>query len=249
MAFGHLPSLPLPSDGLDLAALRRADAAVRDAAAEARATAIADRLATAIDPLDPAAREVVRLLIGEMGRLEARVIAAEQAAGDARRSRGDWVSLDPLRMAPPRRTAPAPATPSRVEVHAGDPAFHGTGWHGAEGRSGGTFRWSDHVSVASVVLPSLGAGRIAVRVDLIAPFSLPIRAEDLRFIVDGEAPGFTLTAEGNPLTTAAFEIVSTDEPGAGLLGIVIGGPRYGDPAGREKRGLGIGIRRIVAERV
>lgn len=113
--------------------------------------------------------------------------------------------------------------------------------------SGKGFRWSRH-SVASVVLPSLGAGIIDLRLELMAPFRQPLRAAEITLLHQGMPLAFNLVEEGRERATLATQLVSADEGGLGSLAIVLQGPAFEDPSGREKRGLGLGLHRIVAER-
>ncbi|WP_376091501.1 hypothetical protein ACE7GA_21865 [Roseomonas sp. CCTCC AB2023176] len=246
---GLLAAPPLPSEGLDLAALHRADLAIRDAAANGRAEAMEDRLAEPLAAVDAATAALARALIAELGRVEARAAAAAQAAEEGRRSRGEWVALDPLRAsAAPMTVASSPTLPDRVDINPADPAFRGFGWHEPEGKPGSGFRWSRH-SVASIILPSLGAGAIRVHLALFAPFGLPLRATEITLLHEGAPLDVTLSGEGKEQAVLQASLVSADAGGLGSLALILSGPAFPDPRGQEKRGLGLGLRRIVAERL
>jgi hypothetical protein len=236
-----------PSDGLDLSAMRLANSAVEAAAARSKSEALSERLAPAMAGLDPALRPLLDRLIGELGRVEARAEAAHQAATELRRSRGDWLRIDPLRHIPEGRATPPPPPPSRIDVSADDPAFFGFGWHPPEGSGQDSWRWSGLAPAASVVLPSLGAGVLSLRLDFLAPFGQAVAAEDITLLANGEPLSLELVkAEGNHATLSATWQAAEDR-GAGSLALVILGPVYRDSAGTDTRALGLGIRRVVAE--
>ncbi|WP_426957404.1 hypothetical protein [Muricoccus radiodurans] len=245
-----LPGLPLEtlSDGLDLAALRRADRAVEDAAARARAGAIRDRLENLIAVCDPALRALAEALIAEIGRADARAEAAAQAALETRRSRGEWISLDPLRHIPEGRAAPPPPPPRRVAVHAADPAFHGFGWHSAEGTGAESWRWSGTDRAASIILPSLGGGRLMIRLDVVAPFQAALDASAITVLANGQPLELLLVRAAPSRATLGADYTAPEDGGHGSLVLVLLGPSFADAAGPDTRVLGVGLRSVTVER-
>jgi hypothetical protein len=240
--------LETPSDGLDLTAMREADEAVDAAAARIGSSAMRARMESELSQLPPPMRGAMERLIDEVGRIEARAEAAWQAATETRRSRGDWLQIDPLRQMPGDRGAPPPLPAARHEVKAADPDFTGFGWHPAERHGDQSWRWSGLAPAASIVLPDLGLGAVALELDLLFPFDEPFQLDTVSILADGEPLRLTpVRVDGSRATLAALwegrEVAGVN------LGLVVLGPSIGDPRGRDPRRLGVGVRRVVAERI
>ena len=240
--------LETPSDGLDLSAMRRAGEAVDAAAARLRAEAIRDRLGPDLAALPLTLRQALEALIEEIGRVSAEAEAARQAATEARRERGDWLRIDPLRHMPGDRGTPPPPPPARVEIHAADPDFMGFGWHSAEGRGRESWRWSGLSPVASVVVPDLGPGTVALDFDIELPFRHPFGPNSLTILANGEPLELTATLREAHRGTFSALWEGAEVPGANL-GLVLVGPLVTDPTGRDSRRLGLAIRSVTAQRL
>lgn len=240
--------LETPSDGLDLSAMRRAGEAVDAAAARIRTQAILDRLSPDLAALPLTVRQALEGLIEEIGRISAEAEAARQAATEARRERGDWLRIDPLRHMPEDRGTPPPLPPSRVEIHAADPDFVGFGWHSAEGRGRESWRWSGLSPVASVVVPDLGPGTVALELDIELPFRHPFGPNSLTILANGEPLELTATLREAHRGTFSALWEGAEAPGANL-GLVLVGPLVRDPTGRDSRQLGLAIRSVKARRL
>ena len=240
--------LETPSDGLDLSAMRRAGDAVDAAAARIRADALRERLAPDLAALPLSIRQAMEGLIEEIGRVSAEAEAARQAATEARRERGDWLQIDPLRYMPEDRGTAPPPPPARFEVHAADPDFVGFGWHSAEGRGRESWRWSGLSPVASVVVPDLGPGTTALELDIELPFRHPFGPDSLTILANGEP--LELTARLREAHRGTFSALwdGADAPGANL-GLVLVGPLVTDPTGRDSRKLGLAIRSVSGRRL
>ncbi|MCR0982463.1 hypothetical protein [Roseomonas populi] len=238
----------LPTDGLDLLALREADAAVSAAAARARAEALRGRMAAELDELPAPFRAVMERLIDAVGEVGAEAATALQAATESRRERGDWLQIDPLRHIPEDRRAAPPPPPARHELNAADPEFTGYGWYGPEGRGRESRRWSGGAAAASIVLPALGPGTVSLEIDLELPFATPFEADSVAILANGEPLDLILAEahENRALLTAQW---GGFEAAGANLGLVLLGPVYADPRGRDTRRLGVGFRRLVATRL
>jgi len=243
--------LETPSDGLDLAAMRAASDAVEVAAARARAGVIRDRLEPALAAMPPPLRQaldpLLDRLIEEIGRADARAEAARQAATEARRSRGDWLRIDPLAHIPEDRATPPAPPPGRYEAWADSPDFAGFGWHAAEGKGPGSWRWSGLTAAASVIVPELGPGSVALELDLEVPWGLPFDPDAVTVLANGEPLELLARIDGSRATLAATWD-GTGSAGASI-GLVILAPVLGNPRSSDARKLGIGFRRVSAARV
>ena len=240
--------LELPSDGLDLLAMREAHAAVDAAAARQRSEAIRARLAPSLSVLPAPLREALEAMAGEIGRISAEAEAARQAALEMRRDRGDWLQIDPLRHMPEDRRDPPPAAPAFFEANAADPDFVGYGWYTAEGRGRESWRWSGVAPAASVILPDLGPGTIELELDLERPFRQPFGTDNLVVLANGEP--LELTPHPREPHRVVFSALwEGSAVGGANLGLVLLSPLVTDPTGRDTRALGIGIWRVSARRV
>jgi hypothetical protein len=228
--------------------MREADMAVEDAAARLRAQALRQRLEPALGSVPPVVRTALEAIIDEIGRVDAGAEAARQAAAAQQRSRGDWLQIDPLRHIPEDRGAPLPLPPSRFEAEADDADFTGFGWYPAERAGGESWRWSGLAPAASVVIPDLGLGAVAIELDVIMPFSTPFRAEAVSLLADGEPLSFEAVGVNGSRATLAATWEGREVTGVNL-GLVILGPRLPDPRGTDSRQLGLGLRRVAAERI
>jgi len=240
--------LETPSDGLDLAAMHEASEAVEAAAARAATAALRARMEDDLAALSPSLRGVMERLIGEMGRIGARAESAWQAATETRRSRGEWLQIDPLRHIPEDRGTPLPPPPTQIELRADDPDFVGFGWHPAERNAQESWRWSGLAPAASIILPDLGLGGVEIELDIVFPFGHPFDLDAVTILVDGEPLQLSAAqVSGSRATLIAFW--EGREVAGGNLGLVILGPSLADPKGIDARSLGLGIRRLFATRV
>ncbi|MBP0494789.1 hypothetical protein [Roseomonas indoligenes] len=235
----------LPNDGLNLLLLQEADVAISAAAARARADALRARMETELDALPPPMRDVVERLIDAIGEVSAGVEAARQVATEFRRDRGDWLQIDPLRHIPEDRGVTPPPPPARFELNAADPDFVGYGWYGPEGQGRDSRRWSGQAAAASIVIPDLGPGAIALEIHLELPFGVPFAEDSITVLANGEPLDITMAeADANRAVLRArwdgFEAAGAN------LGLVLLGSVHADPGGRDTRRLGVGFRRLIA---
>ncbi|MFH5925786.1 hypothetical protein [Roseomonas xinghualingensis] len=237
-----------PSDGLDLASMNEAAEAVDAAAARAVTAALRARMEGDLAALPPSMRSAMEQLIKEMGRIGAHAEAAWQAATEARRSRGEWLQIDPLRHLPEDRAAPPPPPPTHIELRADDPDFIGFGWHPAERNSQESWRWSGLAPAASIILPDLGLGGATIELDVIFPFGYPFDLKAVTILADGEPLQLSATqVRGSYATLTAFW--EGREVAGGNLGLVILGPSLMSPKEHDTRRLGLGVRRLCATRM
>jgi hypothetical protein len=173
-----------PSPWADLSPDRAA--ALLDAALERQhALRLREDAAPLIAALPDAAQALGELTLLELARLAARLDALEAAQRAASLSREERVRLDPLRFIPRARQAAAagtaePPEDGPVAVDAGDPDFTGFGWWQAERTEGGSLRWSGAARCATLLLPALGGGDLALTICLRAPLRHPARPRGAR---------------------------------------------------------------------
>ncbi|HEY8611009.1 MAG TPA: hypothetical protein VIL69_06930 [Roseomonas sp.] len=240
--------IEIPSDGLDLLAMQDAGRAVDAAAARIRAEALRGRMAAELSALPLPLRQAMDALIDEIGRIGAEAEAARQAAMETRRERGEWLQIDPLRHMPEDRGAAPPPPAAHYEIHAADPDFTGFGWHSPEGRGRESWRWSGIAPAASVVIPDLGPGTVALELDLELPFRAPFAGNSVLVLANGEPLDLSLARQDGSRATLTGLWDGAEAPGANL-GLVFLGPLVSDPTGRDTRRLGVGIWRVAARRL
>ncbi|EFH12345.1 hypothetical protein ACFFMP_12925 [Pseudoroseomonas cervicalis] len=241
---------PPPAE-LDLASLQRADALVAEAGLRARAEPILARLQPVLSRLDPAMQALGHALAQEIARLGVTTETLRQEVAAARRSREDWVRLDPLRYIPASRRAAAPPPPPRLVLMPRDDHFSGAGWHGAESDGSRDWRWSGrNGETCTLLLPSLGAGRLRLTLQLVMPFGARWNAERSTLVLNAQpVPLRLLTPPDSTQPLLQGEVTVEDDAGLGPLSLVLVAPRHTAPSGGDTRALGPGLVRLEIERL
>lgn len=246
-----------PASLLDLSPDRRASV-LTAAALEASHTArLRLGAGPSLAPLDPATRAAFEHLLDQVARLSAEVETLSQAQEVSRRSREVRLRLDPLRAIPPDRVTAALVTPeegapAQFALDAGAPEFNGTGWYGAEAMPGGSLRWSGATRCASLLLPSLGGGRLRIAVSLRTPYGASLDLEQHDLFLDGlPLPLRPISGGGQ---SGVFEAEAELPPsGAGTRSVLLlHGAQWEDPSTgprRDPRRLGLGLGWVRLERL
>jgi hypothetical protein len=174
----------------------------------------------------------------------------------APRSREELLRRDPLRFIPAERLSAAAGPAPEPEagpfvLDAADPAFCGQGWWPAERTASGPLRWSGAAPCATLLLPALGGGRLALTLTVRSPFGIPLDIGGYDVLLDGVPLGFaTLANDGVVGTFVAHAIVPPMQAGA-RLALLLHAAWHGDPAsgpGRDARRLGLGLMSLRLER-
>jgi hypothetical protein len=92
--------------------------------------------------------------------------------------------VDPLSFVPAERTPRAPTAADHFELAMDSPGFNGLGWYAAEHDGQSAYRWSGAAQPASLMLPSLGGGRLCLATLLRLPFQAELAPEAIRFRVN-----------------------------------------------------------------
>ncbi|WP_159997724.1 hypothetical protein [Roseomonas sp. 18066] len=241
------PALPA---ALDLAALRRADALVAETGLRLRAEPILARLAPTLDSLDPALQALGRHLAEEIARIGLAQETLRQEVAATRRSREDWVKLDPLSYIPGSRRAEAPPLPDSVVMTPRAENFAGAGWHGPESDGQREWRWSGHSGdCATLLLPGLGAGRLRLTLHMIMPFGARWNTERSTLVINATPVALKPISppdSGQPVLQAEFDLV--EDAALGPISLVLVMPRYTAPTGGDTRALGPGFMRVEIAR-
>ncbi|WP_419897279.1 hypothetical protein [Roseomonas sp. USHLN139] len=242
------PALPA---ALDLAGLKRADALVAETGLRLRAEPILARLAPVLKGLDPSLQALGRQLAEEIARLGLANEALRQDVAATRRSREDWVKLDPLSYIPGSRRAEAPPPPDQVVMTPDADNFTGAGWHGPETDGRRAWRWSGrNGDCATLLLPGLGAGRLRLTLHMIMPFGARWNSERSTAVINAMPVALKPVSppdSGQPVLQAEFELV--EDAALGPISLVLVMPRYTAPAGGDTRALGPGFMRLELARL
>ncbi|WBV44755.1 hypothetical protein [Pseudoroseomonas cervicalis] len=240
-----------PTAELDLASLQRADSLIAEAGLRARAEPILARLQPTLARLDPALQGLGRELVQEIARLGVATESLRQELAATKRSREDWVRLDPLRYIPASRRAAGAPPPPRLVLTPRDDLFAGAGWHGAETDGSREWRWSGrNGETCTLLLPSLGAGRLRLTLQLVMPFGARWNAERSTLVVNAQPLALRLlTPPDSTQPLLQGELTVEDDAGLGPLSLVLVAPRHTAPSGGDTRALGPGLVRLEIERL
>lgn len=232
-------------------------AALLDAALHRQhAARLRDDAAPLLAALGPEARLFGDFVLEELARLAARLDAQAQAARAAALTREERLRIDPLRMIPGARLAAArgegaAAAQGPVAIEAADPDFTGFGWFAAERTDRGSLRWSGEARCATLLLPALGGGELALTLALRAPFGvrLDLAAHDV--FLDGAPLSFATVS--NDGVTGIFEArpLLPPMPDGARVTLLLHGAQHEDPATgpkRDTRRLGLGLAWVRVER-
>lgn len=238
---------------VDLQPDAEADALIDRALVSAAAGRMQEEMAGQLSAVPPPVRALVEALIGTIARLEAEVELLRQSSRHGARTRLERLAIDPLEDAAAFDRPTPPELPSHVELDADAEEFHGEGWHPVETRGEMRWRWSGRGEAASLLLPPLGGGLLRLRLWMLMPFGQPLSLDDTVLLADDVpvqlTPVFAKGAEG----VVEGEVQLPEDGGFGPLTLVLYAPTFtAEQMGRDtrdRRTLGIGLRRIEVERV
>lgn len=244
--------IPSAADAIDLTAGAKADALVSDALLLAHRAALTKEVGQLDALADPEARQIVETILKAVARLSAQLDAVQQRLDHATRSRAELIRLDPLPLIAETRRSAAAEVPRQFELRANSPAFQGTGWHNAESKDGFTWRWSGFGPRASVVLPSLGGGRLSLKLVLMLPFQQAFPAEPMLALANDRALELlpTRVQGSGGHFTGIVELPEDDGSGsfALVLQTMTASLTNGRPA-HESRHLGLGLHKLILSRI
>lgn len=166
------------------------------------------------------------------------------------RSRGEKVRLDPLLFIPESRRLSVTPLARKFQIAANSPRFSGFGWHDAETYGDLSWRWGSRES-GSVILPTLGGGKLMITVRVQMPFGLSCTGDKVSVRIN-DMPlelNWQDLAQSAGTFTASFEL-QQDIGFSNFVLLIQGGP-YEDGTegiGRDPRQLGIGLVSIIVER-
>jgi hypothetical protein len=195
-------------------------------------------------PRDPALlRDLLRL---------ARVLPPHAAPA----TREERLRRDPLRFIPEARLAaaagPAPVPDSGPFVlEASDPAFCGQGWWQAERTASGALRWSGAAPCATLLLPALGGGDLALTLTVRSPFGIPLDIGGYDVLLDGAPLAFETLADDGVVGTFMARSTLPPMPAGARVALLMHAEWHADPAtgpGRDSRRLGLGLMSLRLER-
>lgn len=235
----------------DLVALRKADALIAETGLRLRAEPILARLQPVLEGLDPGMQALGRQLAEEIARVGQAGEMTRQELAATRRSREEWVKLDPLRYIPPSRRAGSPPLLEQSVLTPRDERFTGSGWHKAESDGQREWCWSGRTGdCATLLLPSIGAGRLKLTLHMIMPFGARWNVERSTLVLNATPLTMRLLSppeDGQPILEAEVDV--SDETGLGPVSLVMIMPRYSAPTGGDTRALGPGFMRAELTRL
>jgi len=219
------------------------------------AAAHTEKLELELKPLlaavDPATAALAQGVLTALGRVLADVAVLRQSIEQTYRSRADRIRIDPLPFIPQDRRSVAPVQEAQFELYAGDAEFSGTGWHAPETDGVSSWRWSGVEPASTILLPTLGGGRLHLILDMQMPFGLKFTDVAVTALINQTR--LDLKAQ-NPNSSrcnfeADFEL--PDDEGFSSFALILQGERYRDPreaANPDPRELGVGVHKISMSR-
>ncbi len=238
---------------VDLKAAMAEGEALIDAALAAHHT---ERLRAELAPMvaaaGPAAQDLAEGLIAAIGALSARVALLQQAATNVQASRAALIAIDPLPFIPEDRTPLPVQPPPRYALAADAPDFNGTGFYGPETNGRESWRWVRPDSASTILLPSLGGGRLLLRVGLMLPFGHTFDTAVARMRVNSmDVEMAPVIPPGNRgLFEATIEL--PEDEGLGTFVLMLESTSFTVPdavPNSETRALGLGLQTVVLEKL
>ncbi|NKC31369.1 hypothetical protein [Falsiroseomonas selenitidurans] len=206
--------------------------------------------------LDADSRLFGEYLVEEIARLSAEVQAMAQLQQAEALSRAERLRIDPLPFIPAARqdaaAGPAPqpeSGPFAADVASED--FIGFGWYPAEPTDAGALRWSGAGRCATVQLPGLGGGQLAVTLALRAPFGVELDLGEQDVFLDGMKLELEVLSRDGPVSVCRGTAILGPLPAGSRVALLLQGARYADPATgplRDTRQLGLGLGWVRIER-
>jgi hypothetical protein len=237
---------------VDLPAARSADTLIAKSIADAHQERLEKNLSELLATADPKTQALVRGLVGAVATLSAEVATLREDLAQFRRSRSDRIRVDPLQFIPDSRSPQPAQQPSHFELLAASHQFNGLGWHQPERNEDRSWRWSGLTPRASVLLPTLGGRRLRLRAEMLMPFGLTFAKKPVRVLVNDAVAVLQPTSLRAEFGTFQAEIELPEDEGFSNFTLVLQEPPMTDPSGapgREKRLLGLGLCRIMLERL
>ena len=189
------------------------------------------------------------ILVHRLAVTNSALRALSQELVSARRSRETRLRIDPLPFIPQDRFEQPPAPPTVWECNVGDAGFVGSNWHRLEIDREKNYRWAGPALASSVLLPSLGGGRIKVAIEFRIPFRGPYAQDSFVAFLDG----FAIPLTKRPDANVCEGIVDIPEDLlASRTALIIVSKPHSDPrtdGQRDPRILGIGLTSVRLERV
>lgn len=253
---------PTPAEFVDLTApatrQRPADRLVVEALTASQVERFRPRFEAAFEDPQPGVRALAAAALSALADLATEMELSRQEMERRWRTKAERIRIDPLPMIPEdRRTPPPeearpapPPPPSRLVLRADAAGLIGFGWFPAETDGSVAWRWSGPTPCASLLLPSLGGGRLRLTLTLRSPFGHPCDGEGIMVFANA-APAELWQEDGHGGTRARFAADLELEPdaGDGRLAVVLHIPVFRDPQGMDTRVLGYGLEEVVLERL
>lgn len=237
---------------IDLQQASAADAQIDRALADGHARHLRSELATQLAAADPAGRALALGLIEALARLTAQVAVLQQSVEQSHRSRAERIRIDPLPFIPESRAASAPRPPQSFSIEAGATEFSGSGWFDAETNGTVSWRWSGKEPSATLVLPSLGGGRLRLSLDLQMPFGHRLSDASIALLINDTKLELQGPPAGSRQGRFIAEFSLPEDAGFGTVVLVLQSSLHSDTNAtdrRDTRQLGVGLRKLTLERL
>lgn len=169
------------------------------------------------------------------------------------RSRTSRIRIDPSPVIQEsRHLSGARQKTERFKVDAGSTEFSGTGWYAPETDGANYWRWSGSETNSTILLPTLGGGRLRLTLDLLMPFGRSFDDTSFSVFVN-DIPVALGSARGKSKGTlfrGELSLSTTDE--SDTFTLLLQSTLYNDPDNspyREMRVLGVGLYGIVIDKI
>ncbi len=239
------------SEYLDLSRLAADDQLVLNGAVAQEKKRLLAKVREALNGGASNAEQLAEAFVDIIADLTVRIEVMEQQLAARRRSRAERLAIDPLPFISSERRADVPEVARRFELDLQAPGFNGYGWYDLESENGHAWRWSRSDGVATIMLPTLGGGKLSLTLTVQMPFGAMLDIREFQFLANDTPIVLQDIVRDRTSGTFQGEVILDSDNGLGRFTLTIQGISTGDAeleeiAGETRR-LGIGLSGLSVE--